>query len=234
MTGPSAGKPNTFQMSMQQTPAMPQMAGPQMGVQPAQPAQPAQPNVFQTSSNLFNQAATGPNINQFMNPYTGMVTQNAMRDLNQQRQMAVNDTGVAATRAGAFGGSRHGVAEALTNKGFAEQGANMFGNLQQQGFNTALQAAQNQQNIQSGLAGQGFGFGQSIQQQQAAEGLQSQQMNQALIDAAKGQFGNFAGAPNQSIQQLMAALGGANMGQQSQTTTNKPGLFNWLGLLGAI
>jgi hypothetical protein len=213
---------------------MPQQSVPQMGAQPDQPAQPAQPNVFQTSSNLFNQAAAGPNINQFMNPYTGMVTQNAMRDLNQQRQMAVNDTGAAATRAGAFGGSRHGVAEALTNTGFAEQGANMFGNLQQQGFNTALQAAQNQQNIQSGLAGQGFGFGQSIQQQQAAEGLQSQQMNQALIDAAKGQFGNFAGAPNEAIAQLIGAIGGGNMGQNSQTTTRNPGLFDYIGAIGGV
>jgi len=107
------------------------------------------PNVYNTASNLYNQAAAGPNINQFMNPYTSAVTNTTMQDLERQRQMQMNDIGAQATRANAFGGSRHGVAEALTNQGFAQQGANTFANLNQQGFNTALTAAQNQQNVQS-------------------------------------------------------------------------------------
>lgn len=186
-------------------------------------------NVSQTSANLFNQAATGPNIGQFMNPYTGMVTGQAMQDLNRQRQMAVNDIGASATRAGAFGGSRHGVAEALTNQGFAQQGANMFANLQQQGFNTALNAAQNQQNIQSGLAGQGFGFARDISSQQFQQGQAQQALNQALIDAARGQYGGFTGAPTQALQPLMGALGAAPVPTSSTTTqTSKPGLFDYL------
>ena len=201
------------------------MAG---GSNPNNVASPVGSNVSQTSANLFNQAAAGPNIGQFMNPYTSMVTGNAMQDLNRQRQMATNDIGASATRAGAFGGSRHGVAEALTNQGFAQQGANMFGNLQQQGFNTALNAAQNQQNIQSGLAGQGFGFGQSIQNQQWQQGEAARALNQALIDAAKGQYGGFTGSPANALQTLLAATGAANMGQQTQTTTKKPGLMDYL------
>jgi hypothetical protein len=254
--------------------AMPQMPAPQMNVQPAQPSG---PNVFQQSASGLTDAMAGTRgamgynpqnvsaqtavggINTYMNPYTQQVIDTSMRDLERQRQMQQNQMGAQATAAGAFGGSRQGVAEAETNRAFADQGGQLAAQLRQQGFQTALGASQqdvanrmqaaqaNQQaglqgaqlrmgaaNQLGGLAGQGFGFGQSIQQQQAAEGLQSQQMNQALIDAAKGQFGNFAGAPNQSVAQLIGALGGANMGQQSQTTTNKPGLFNWLGLLGAI
>lgn len=187
-------------------------------------------NVFETSSNLFNAAAQGPNISQFMNPYTSMVTDNALADLERQRQMQINATGAAAGRAGAFGGSRHGVAEAQTNLGFGRQGAELFGNLQQQGFNTALQAAQNQQQTQSNLAGQGFGFGQAIGQQQAQQGAQQQALNQQLLNAAQQQYQGFTGAPQQSLATILAALQGMP-NQSTQTSTQNPGLFGYLGAI---
>lgn len=190
-------------------------------------------NVFETSSNLFNAAAGGPNIGQFFNPYTTEVINQSLADLERQRQTQINSTGAAASQAGAFGGSRHGVAEAQTNLGFGQQGAQMASNLRQQGFNTALQAAQNQQQTQSQLAGQGFGFGQAINNQQAAQGAQVQAMNQALIDAARGQYGGFTGAPANSLQMILNALG--SMPNQSSTTqTQNPGLFGILGALAGI
>jgi hypothetical protein len=100
----------------------------------------------------------------------------------------------------------------------------------QQGFNTALQAAQNQQGIQSGLAGQGFGFGQAINQQQFQQGEMQRALNQQLIDAARGQYGGFTGAPAASLNLPLAALGVGNMGQQTQTTTSRPGLMQYLSM----
>lgn len=187
-------------------------------------------NVMQTSANLFNQAAAGPNIGQFMNPYTSAVTGQTMQDLERQRQMQTNDIGAAATRAGAFGGSRHGVAEALTNQAFAQQGANTFANLNQQGFNTALNAAQNQQNIQSGLAGQGYNFGTDIAARQGASGATVRSINDALINAAKGQYGGFTGAPTNALSTLLSAVTGTNLGANTTTQSQKPGLLNWLSL----
>jgi hypothetical protein len=182
-------------------------------------------NIYQTSSNLFNQAAAGPNIKQFMNPYTTDVINKSMADLERQRQTQINSTGAAASLAGAFGGSRHGVAEAQTNLGFGQQGAQMASNLRQQGFNTALQAAQDQQQMQSGLAGQGFGFGQAINNQQSAQGAQTQALNQQLIDAARGQYGGFTGAPQNSLQTILAALG-AMPNQSSTTQSQNPGALS--------
>jgi hypothetical protein len=203
---------------------------PTYGVQPATGT-----NVYTTASNLYNQAAAGPNINQFMNPYTSAVTNTTMQDLERQRQMQLNDIGAQASRAGAFGGSRHGVAEALTNQGFAQQGANTFANLNQQGFNTALSAAQGQQGIQSSLAGQGFGFGNTIGAQQTAQGQAQQQTNQALIDAIKAQYSGFTGSPNAGLASLIAAISGQpNQSTQTQTTQNKPGLLNIIGGLAAL
>jgi hypothetical protein len=193
-------------------------------------------NVYGTASNLYNQAAAGPNINQFMNPYTSAVTATTMQDLERQRQMQMNDIGAQATRANAFGGSRQGVAEALTNEAFARQGANTFANLNQQGFNTALSAAQGQQGIQSGLAGQGFGFGRAIGADQTAQGQAQQQTNQALINAIKAQYGGFTGQPNASMSGLINALNAAGMGQGTTTQTQKsnPGLLNILGALAGL
>jgi hypothetical protein len=210
------------------TPAMTQPA--------ATPAGSAMPNVYTTASNLYNAAAAGPNINQFFNPYTSAVTATTMQDLERQRQMQMNDIGAQASRANAFGGSRQGVAEALTNEAFARQGANTFANLNQQGFNTALSAAQGQQGIQSNLAGQGFGFGNTIGAQQTAQGQAQQQTNQALIDAIKAQYGGFTGAPNNALAGLISAISGSSLGQQttSQTQQNKPGLLNILGAVAGL
>jgi len=181
-------------------------------------------------------AMAGPNIGQFMNPYTSMVTGQTLSDLERQRQMAVNTTGAQATQAGAFGGSRHGVAEALTNEGFARQGAQTLGNLQQQGFNTALGAAQAQQGLQMGgaaqlgqLGQQAFGTGQAIAQQQQQQGLMQQGLQQALIDAARGQYAGFTGAPQQALALPLAALG-ATPNQSTTTQQKNPGLFDYLSL----
>lgn len=187
---------------------------------------------------LGTQAAmAGPNIGQFQNPYTSQVTNNTMNDLERQRQMQMNQIGASASAGGAFGGSRHGVAEAMTNEGFARQGANAFGQLNHQGFNTALGAAQNQQGFQlqgagqmANLGNQAFNTSQAITQQQGQQGLQQQGMQQALIDAAKQQFSNYAGAPNAALGTNLAALGASQTGQQTQTQSSSPGLFDYLSL----
>jgi hypothetical protein len=191
------------------------------------------PNVYQQSANLFTQAARAPNINQFMNPYTDQVINQSMADLERQRQTQINATGAAASQAGAFGGSRHGVAEAQTNLGFGQQGAQMASGLRQQGFNTALDAAQAQRQMQSQLAGQGFGFGQALNQQQFQQGQQQQMLNQQLIDAARGQYGGFTGAPQNSLQMILNALG-SMPNQSTVTNTQNPGVFGYLGALAGL
>ena len=104
----------------------------------ASPLAPQGFNVNQAAAGGLQKAFQGteaamqaPNIGQFMNPYTKQVTQNTLADLERQRQMQMNTLGAQASGARAFGGSRHGVAEALTNEAFARQGAQAFGNLQQ-------------------------------------------------------------------------------------------------------
>ena len=188
-------------------------------------------NVFNTAAGLYIPAAQGPYIGQFMNPYTSDVIGRTGMDMARQAQMQQNQLGAQASRAGAFGGSRHGVAEGTMLGDYGRAFGDIASQQRMQGFNTALGAAQNQQGIQSNLAGQGFGFGQQIGQQQMQQGSMQQGINQALIDAARGQYAGFTGAPGQALNMPLAALGAANMGQNTQTTSQKPGLFNYLALM---
>ena len=158
--------------------------------------------------------------------FTNYVTDRTLADLERQRQMQQNQMGAQATRAGAFGGSRHGVAEALTNEAFARQSADAFGNLQ-----LGQQQAQMSGAAQLGQLGQqAFNTGRTINQDLMAQGLLQQSLQQALIDAGRGDFNNYAQAPINSLNVPLAALGVAPQ-PQSQTTTNNPGI---LGTLGAL
>lgn len=146
--------------------------------------QPAQITAQQT-----NLGMTGPgSIASYMNPYTESVRKNALADLESARQAAIQQTGERATAARAFGGSRQGVAEALTNQGFAKQAANLGTTLNEQAFNQAM--AMQQADIARRSAA-------DIANQQA--GLQGAQLRLG----GASQLGNLA------AQQQALRLGGA-------------------------
>ena len=78
-------------------------------------------------------------ISQYFNPFQQFVTS----EIARQGQIMQNRLGANAVSAGAFGGGREGVQQAeLQGRTLSE-----IGRAQAQGFNTALQAAQNQQRI---------------------------------------------------------------------------------------
>jgi hypothetical protein len=93
----------------------------------------------QITAQQTNLGMTGPgSIGSYMNPYTESVRANALGDLEAARQAAIQQTGERATAARAFGGSRQGVAESLTNAGFAKQAATLGTTLNEQAFNQAM------------------------------------------------------------------------------------------------
>jgi hypothetical protein len=143
----------------------------------------------QIGAQQTNLGLTGPgSIASYMNPYTEAVRANALADLESSRRAAIAQTGERATAARAFGGSRQGVAEALTNQGFAKQAANLGTTLNESAFNQAM--AMQQADIGRRSAA-------DIANQQA--GLQGAQ----LRTGAAGQLGNLA------AQQQALRLGGA-------------------------
>jgi len=162
--------------------------------------QPAQITAQQT-----NLGMTGPgSIGEYMNPYTSQVRANALADLEAARQAAIQQTGERATAARAFGGSRQGVAEALTNQGFAKQAANLGATLNEQAFNQAM--AMQQADIARRSAA-------DIANQQA--GLQGAQLRLG----GASQLGNLA-AQQQALRlggaQAVMAAGGARQALEQQ------------------
>jgi hypothetical protein len=81
-------------------------------------------------------------ISKYKNPYDSDVINATLGDLERTRQMQRNSDDQN-TPMGAFGGSRHGVADSLTNEAFQRTAATTTANLRQHGFDTA-----------AGLAGQ--------------------------------------------------------------------------------
>jgi hypothetical protein len=205
----------------------------------------------------------GTSLSPYTNPYESQVVEQSLADLERSRQMQQNIGGAQATGAGAFGGSRQGIAEAETNRAFAEQAARTASGLRQQGYQTALglagqdvaaqtaaqaygaqeRAAAQRANLaaqqaamgtrlgaasQLGALGQqAFGTGQAIQQQTAQQGLLQQGLQQALIDAAKGQYAGYTGAPQAALAAPLAALGASPV-PQATTQSRQPGLFDYI------
>ena len=129
-------------------------------------------------------AAAAPNIQQFFNPFDQFVTNEILR----QGQQMQNQLSAQAVGSGAFGGGREGVQQAeLQNRILSN-----VGRARQQGFGTALQAAQNQQRTQAAVGQQLLGAGQlqqqmgqqDINQLMSAGGVQ-RQLAQAALDAQR-------------------------------------------------
>jgi hypothetical protein len=163
--------------------------------------QPGQITAQQTNLSM----GQGPgSIGSYMNPYTAQVRANALGDLEAARQAAIQQTGERANAARAFGGSRQGVAEALTNQGFAKQAATLGTTLNEQAFNQAM--AMQQADIGRRSAA-------DIANQQA--GLQGAQLRLG----GASQLGNLA-AQQQALRlggaQAVMAAGGARQALDQQ------------------
>lgn len=213
----------------------------------------ANPAMTQAASNPYQQAAgaqqaamgrVGQGMYQtaaggmgaYQNPYEQAVVDKTLRDVGGAAQLGLNTLGAQATQAKAFGGSRHGIAEAEALKGYQQQAMDKVAALRQQGFNTALGASQADLSRQLGAAGQmaglgqqSFGYGQAIQNQQMQQGAMQQQMMQNLINAGKQQFAGYAGQPNQAMNTFMSGISGMPQMGGQQSGYN-PGLFNYLQL----
>jgi hypothetical protein len=138
------------------------------------------------------QAQTGAQgMAAYMNPFQQDVVDVALGDIERARQMQQMQGAAQAQRAGAFGGSRQGVAQALTNE-------------------AALREAGR---TAAGLRSQGFEFAAGMGQTDAARALQAQAANQGVdmsLEQANAQLRQQALLANQQ-----AGLQGAQQRMQA-------------------
>ena len=259
-------------MPMNRTPMPQPQPTPQNPYQQASQAQTGAMNMVGAGANVVGGALNALNpamqrVNQgmtqtaaqgmanYQNPYEDAVVQASMRDIGNQGLTMQNTLGAQAQSAGAFGGSRHGIAEAELAKSTQQQMLDQAAKLRQQGFNTALGAAQADMASQLGAAGQSagiagqaagmggqlaglgstlsglgqtsFGYGQAIQNQQMQQGALQQALMQNLANAGSKQYQGFTGQPQNALNTLLQTLTG-QPDMKGQSTSFQPGLFNYL------
>jgi hypothetical protein len=171
------------------------------------------------------------NVGAYMDPYVQNVENQAMGRLEDQRLQAQNSNADAAIRNGAFGGSRHGVVEGVTNAESAKAAGELSANLRSQAYNNArgLQGQDLARSMQAGLSNQQAGlnnaqFGANIGLQNLQNQLQSQLANQQA-GMGNAQFGANIGLQNiqnnmqAQLANQQAGMGnaqfGANLGMQN-------------------
>jgi hypothetical protein len=180
----------------------------------------------------------GANATALMSPYTQQVIDPTIAA--GQRQLALANQGIAANavNAGAFGGTRQGVAEgqAMANTALGTQ--QQIGNMLTGGWNSALQPAYNLASLgsQQGLTAT-MGLGNLLNSgfhdaQQTAYGLGGQNLTAGL--AAAQNLPNVATAAQnygKTDAGMLQAIGGAEQGQNQNVDNSNMGNFyaaqNW-------
>jgi hypothetical protein len=168
---------------------------------------------------------TQATLDRFMDPYQQNVTQEALKEIDRQQQIAENRLAGQAVKAGAFGGSRFGVAQSELARNAADlRSRRIFEDLSRN-FQQAQAAARaaNQQRLQagqvfgqlgratSGIGGAMAGLGAQTQALQGQDvnrllgigGMQQQQAQQELNIGTQ----NLAAMQNAPFQQLSTGAG---------------------------
>lgn len=185
-------------------------------------------------------AITPEDIARYQSTYTTDVIDASMRDIGRQQEAALNQLGATAGRAGAFGGSRHGISEAETRRAYGETAADTAARLREAGYTQALSAAAAEKARQSGAAQGLVGTaGSTLEAQLAGLGAQmaagevARGLSQAELDAMYQDYIMRTQYPLTQLGALTSASG-AVPGGIGTTTQTTGGLGPALGAVGSI
>lgn len=185
------------------------------------------PGMYNAYTALGKSAQTFPeaNLSAYMNPYSQAVTDIAAReakrtwDVNRQQ---IND---AATRAGAFGGSRHGIAEAEGQRNLNTQLSDIYLKGGESAFRNAAQLFNADQDrlLKAGttygaLAGQDQAYGLKDAAALQAIGEAQQGQGQKNLDLAYQNFVQQRDYPREQVNWLSNIIKGTSLPSGSTTT----------------
>lgn len=187
------------------------------------------------------------NVGAYMNPYLQQVEQAALGNLDQGFRQSLNTIADRAIGAGAFGGSRQGVAEGVAAAETARQAGDLSAQLRAQGYGQAAgmmqsdmdRAMQGQTlNLQAaGMQGDLASAGQNAYLQSIQSALAAGQINQAqaqaLLTQQQQQYDAMRNVPLEQLNIKLAGLGGVQVPTSSSQTSTTPTSGNFLtGALG--
>lgn len=162
-------------------------------------------------------------MSDYENPYTDDVVNKTLASANDQRIQALMGNSDAATKAGAFGGSRHGIVDAVTNAESLKNMGLLESTLRSNGFNTALAAAQNDVAGRASSASAATDARTKSLAGLMQAGLQEQTTNQAKIDADIAKFNEPRQNDIDNLNLKLAALGMSPYGKTDTTTKTSTG-----------
>lgn len=169
-------------------------------------------------------APTQAGLQQYMDPYQSLVTQQALEEIDRQGAMAQQSLATGATKAGAFGGARFGVAEAELARNLQDIKSRRVAEDQQKNYLQAMQTFQDTAKRQLyggqllGQLGQlqgtlGTNLGTLGQQQMAQAGAQAQ-IGQGLQALGGVDIERLSALGGQKRQLAQAELEAARQTQQ--------------------
>lgn len=191
-----------------------------------------------TQAGLAGTQAIAPqalNIGAYQNPYIQSVVDPTMAALRQQQQMEQSQLMGQQAMRGAFGGDRGSIAAANLARQQGLASAQTEAGLRSQGFQQALQAAQQQQGVGLGAAQanraalqqfspQALAIGQQAFQQPMAAAQAQQQLGQGLLGYGQNVAQGLSGLGQQGAQLGLATgqaqLGAGTLEQQTQQQLN--------------
>jgi len=155
-------------------------------------------------------------VQQYMNPYENQVVQNAMADIERQRQGQISAEGAAATAAKAFGGTRQAVTRSLVDEAALRNAGNLAAQLRQTGFAQAQNLGLSQQQLKQQYEQQKLDAARNL-------GLERLNVAQGALSLQPANIGGSTTTPiyqNQAASALGGALGGATLGKLIGGTAN--------------
>ena len=172
------------------------------------------------AGSLFTGGITPEQISAAMSPFMGNVISGVRGEFDQMRQGAQMATDQAATQAGAFGGSRHAIAQGARLGELDRAQASQIANLLQSGYGQAVNLAQHNQ---------------ALEQQKLMEPIFRAQTGLGFLNAGMGPVGmNSTSVQTQPTNKnvMGSALGGASVGAAFGPWGALAG--GGLGLLGGL
>lgn len=177
---------------------------------------------YQPYMQAAQQYAAPGGVSQFFNPYEQQVVQQTMQDIGTEGAKAQTQLGGQGMAAGAFGGSRFGVAQGELAGKTLEQQARSAGQLRQQGFQQAQQTAQRAAQLQAGLGQAAQQMGMQDVNQLLGLGSLQQRQQQAALDIARANSLAQQALPFQELGFLSDLFRGVPSMQTTYQTSTTP------------
>ena len=178
--------------------------------------------------------ASGDVMQQYMTPYLQGALQPQYDAANRQAQIAAQNLQSQYGKAGAYGGSRQGVAEAELQRGLLDRMSGITG----QGYQDAFTAAQNQFNTEQNrqMQAQNFAntYGLQALQQQLTGGAAERGIESEGIAADYAQFAEERDDPFKKVQYQQSLLQGLPISTQAYQYSQPTSAQSFAGGAGSI